>query len=190
MTSVRELRCVLCGGGHAPDALEYVCPDCGEVGTLDVLYDYGRLRARLDRDRLVAGTADGMWRWRDLLPLDSEARVPPLPVGDTPLLAAPRLARELGLRALWLKDEGRNPTASLKDRASAMVAARALQCGRKVVATASTGNAAAALAGVCAALSELDAIIFVPASAPAAKIAQLLVYGARVLLLEASYDEA
>ncbi len=190
MSNIRELRCVLCGGSYLPEALEYVCPDCGEVGTLDVLYDYGRLRAQLDRDGLVACTAEGMWRWRDLLPLEAEARVPPLQVGDTPLLAAPRLARELGLRALWLKDEGRNPTASLKDRASAMVAARALQCGRKVLATASTGNAAAALAGVCAATPELDAIIFVPASAPVAKIAQLLVYGARVLLLDASYDEA
>ena len=190
MSGVRELRCVLCGDGHAPDALEYVCPDCGEVGTLDVLYDYPRLRAQLDRDALLAPRAEGMWRWRALLPLAAEDRVPPLPVGDTPLLPAPYLARDLGLRALWLKDEGRNPTASLKDRASAMVAARALRGGRGVVSTASTGNAAAALAGVCATLPELDAIIFVPAGAPEAKIAQLMVYGARVLLLDGSYDLA
>lgn len=190
MSGVRELRCVLCGRSHAPEALEYVCPDCGEVGTLDVLYDYPRLRAQVDRDSLAEPRAEGMWRWRALLPLAAEDRVPPLPVGDTPLLPAPRLARELGLRALWLKDEGRNPTASLKDRASAMVAARALRSGRGVVSTASTGNAAAALAGVCATLPELEAVIFVPADAPQAKIAQLLVYGARVLLLEASYDRA
>ena len=108
----------------------------------------------------------------------------------TPLLPAPRLAAELGLRNLWLKDEGRNPTASLKDRASAMVVARALETGRRVVSTASTGNAAAALAGVSAPLPDIEAIIFVPASAPEAKIAQLLIYGAQVLLVEASYDLA
>ena len=96
MSKVSELRCVLCGRGHAPEALEYLCPDCGEAGTLDVLYDYPRLRAQLERDSLVAPRAEGMWRWRALLPLGAEDRVPPLPVGDTPLLPAPRLAQELG----------------------------------------------------------------------------------------------
>ncbi len=190
MATIQVLRCVLCGRDYAPGELEYVCPDCGDVGTLDVLYDYGSLRARLDRDAIAAGKEGSMWRWRPLLPLASDAVVPPLPVGDTPLLPSPRLAAELGLGALWLKDEGRNPTASLKDRASAMVVARALETGRRVVSTASTGNAAAALAGVSAPLQDIDTIIFVPASAPEAKIAQLLVYGAQVLLVEASYDVA
>ena len=115
------------------------------------------LRARLDRDALAAGKEGSMWRWRPLLPLASDAVVPPLSVGDTPLLPSPRLAAELGLGALWLKDEGRNPTASLKDRASAMVVARALETGRRVVSTASTGNAAAALAGVSAPLQDIEA---------------------------------
>ena len=181
---------MLCGRDYAPGEIEYVCPDCGDVGTLDVLYDYESLRAQLDRDALAAQRIDTMWRWRPLLPLAPDAAVPPLPVGATPLLPAPRLAAELGLRNLWLKDEGRNPTASLKDRASAMVVARALETGRRVVSTASTGNAAAALAGIGAPLQDIDTIIFVPASAPEAKIAQLLVYGAQVLLVEASYDVA
>lgn len=190
MAAVQALRCVLCGRAWAPDALDYVCPDCGDVGTLDVLYDYEDLRAQLDRDALAAGAEDSMWRWRALLPLPPGATVPPLPVGATPLLPAPRLAAQLGLRSLWLKDEGRNPTASLKDRASAMVVARALDTGRRVVSTASTGNAAAALAGLSAPLQEIESIIFVPAAAPEAKIAQLLVYGAQVLLVEADYDRA
>ncbi len=190
MAAILALRCVLCGREYAPGELEYVCPGCGDAGTLDVLYDYKSLRAELDRDALVAAPQDSMWRWRPLLPLAPSASVPPLPVGGTPLLSAPRLAAKLGLRDLWLKDEGRNPTASLKDRASAMVLARALETGRRVVSTASTGNAAAALAGVGASLCGIETIIFVPASAPEAKIAQLLVYGAQVLLVEASYDVA
>jgi threonine synthase len=105
------------------------------------------------------------------------------------LIDAPRLAHSLGLRRVWLKDDGRNPTGSLKDRASAMVVARAIQIGAPVVTTASTGNAAAALAGVCASVGR-PAVIFVPASAPPAKIAQLLVYGAFVLLVQGTYDDA
>ena len=190
MAAVLELRCVLCGRAWPPGALEYVCADCGEAGTLDVLYDYKALRAQLDRDELVAGSEDGMWRWRPLLPLAPDTNVPPLPVGHTPLLPAPRLAAESGLRGLWLKDEGRNPTGSLKDRASAMVVAHAMETGRSVVSAASTGNAAAALAGIGASVEGVETIIFVPAAAPEAKIAQLLVYGARVLLVEADYDVA
>ena len=130
------------------------------------------------------------WRYKALLPLAPDSPVPPLAVGWTPLYAAPRIAELLGLRAVWIKDDGANPTASLKDRASSLVLARALEQGIAVVSTASTGNAAAALAGVGASLPEIDIVIFVPADAPAAKIAQLLVYGAQVLLIEGSYDDA
>ncbi len=168
--------------------MTYTCPVCGEVGTLDVLYDYDALRGRLDRDALAAGE-HSMWRYRALLPLGEGATVPPLSVGMTPLYDAPRLASDLGLGQAWVKDDGRNPTGSLKDRASALVVARAMEQGITTVSAASTGNAAAALAGICASVG-LSPIIFVPASAPEAKIAQLLVYGATVLLVEASYDEA
>jgi threonine synthase len=192
MANVMELRCALCNRAYAPDAVAYTCPVCGEVGTLDVLYDYAALRASLDRNALSAGREVSMWRYRALLPLGETAEVPPLRVGGTPWYAAPRLAADLGLRFAWVKDDGLNPTGSLKDRASAMVVARALERNVPVVATASTGNAAAALAGVGASVGaeRLRIIIFVPASAPEAKVAQLLVYGATVLLVEASYDTA
>ncbi|PJF35382.1 MAG: threonine synthase, partial [Candidatus Thermofonsia Clade 1 bacterium] len=130
-----------------------------------------------------------MWRYAPLLPVSDSTYFPPLHVGWTPLIAAPHLAQRLGLRALWLKDDSRNPTGSLKDRASAMVVARAQQLGVKVITTASTGNAAAALAGLCASVG-MKAVIFVPAKAPSAKIAQLLVYGATVLLVDGTYDDA
>ncbi|MEW5986057.1 MAG: pyridoxal-phosphate dependent enzyme, partial [Chloroflexota bacterium] len=131
----------------------------------------------------------GMFAYRPLLPIAADASLPPLLVGDTPLYDAPRLAAGLGIRRLWLKDDGRNPTASLKDRASAIAVVKAREIGAEIVTTASTGNAAAALAGLAASVG-LKSVIFVPAAAPPAKIAQLLVYGATVLLVEGTYDEA
>jgi threonine synthase len=109
-------------------------------------------------------------------------------VGWTPVGDAPRLAAWAGLRALALKDEGRNPTASFKDRASVVGVARALARRARVVACASTGNAASSLAGAAASVG-LRAVIFVPETAPEPKVAQLLVFGARVLRVKGSYDE-
>ncbi len=181
---VKGFRCVTCGAEYGFADVHYVCPACGPVGALDVVYDYDRIPAA----RPECG-ARSMW-YRQLAPLSPGAEVPQLSIGGTPLYDAPRIAALLGLRQVWVKDDGRNPTASFKDRASAMVVAHALELGISTVATASTGNAAAALAGVCAATPGVDATIFVPASAPVAKIAQLLVYGARVLLVEGTYDDA
>lgn len=189
MAVVDSLYCPICGQHHAVGSVEYTCPNCGEVGTLDVLYDYAALKAQLDRDALAANREASMWRYRALLPVGAEAHVPPLRVGWTPLYDAARVAEALGLRRVWLKDDGQNPTASLKDRASALVVARALEAGIEVVSTASTGNAAAALAGVSASMG-MKPIIFVPHSAPEAKVAQLLIYGATVLLVEDTYDVA
>ncbi len=130
-----------------------------------------------------------MWRYKALLPIEAHSKVPPLRVGMTPFYDTQRVAQTLGLKQVWLKDDGQNPTGSLKDRASAMVVARAMEQGIQTVSTASTGNAAAALSGVGASVG-MNIIIFVPASAPEAKIAQLLVYGATVLLVEDTYDVA
>jgi threonine synthase len=109
--------------------------------------------------------------------------------GWTPVYSPPALMKKLNLRNLWIKDEGRNPTASFKDRASAVVVARARQINAKVVVTASTGNAGAALAGMSAAVGQ-PAVIFAPRTAPPAKIAQLLIYGAQVILVDGNYDQA
>jgi threonine synthase len=109
--------------------------------------------------------------------------------GWTPVFKMDRLAVKLGLQQLWLKDESRNPTASFKDRASAIVVARAREIKAEVVVTASTGNAGAALAGMSAAVGQ-RAVIFAPKSAPPAKVAQLLVFGAKVLLVDGTYDDA
>jgi threonine synthase len=188
MAQILELRCPLCDRIYSAEAVQYTCPQCGEVGTLEVLYDYDALKTQLDRDALRKDE-QSMWRYRDLLPLNADSAVPPLKVGGTPLYDATRLAADLGLKKVWVKDDGQNPTGSFKDRASALVVARAMEQGIETVSTASTGNAAAALAGVGASVG-MNIIIFVPATAPEAKIAQLLVYGATVLLVEDTYDVA
>jgi threonine synthase len=187
--NVLSLRCLVCGEEYSPGELDYVCPRHGAEGILDVIYDYERIAAQVKRADVGAIPGPGMWRYRALLPIAADAAVPPLPVGDTPLCAASRLADSLGLGSLWVKDEGRQPTASLKDRAASMAVVKAAERGFDVITTASTGNAAAALSGLCASVGRPN-VIFVPAAAPVAKVAQLLAYGATVLLVEGTYDQA
>jgi threonine synthase len=187
MDHVTGLRCLVCGRVYRPDEIEYVCPEHGSEGIVDVEYDYELITTRASPHRLRR--EPGMWRYRALLPVAPESEAPPLLVGATPLVAAPRLAAEIGAARVWVKDEGRQPTGSLKDRASAVAVVKAAERGVDTITTASTGNAAAALAGMCAAV-QTRAVIFVPASAPEAKIAQLLTFGAAVVLVEGTYDEA
>ncbi|HZJ48404.1 MAG TPA: threonine synthase [Acidimicrobiia bacterium] len=184
---VTGLRCVICGKVYAPDDVEYVCPDHGNDGILDVLYDYDLIGSRVDRGNL--GTDWSMWRYRPLLPIQADAAVPPLTVGWTPMYEIPDEARKLGLARLWVKDGGREPTASFKDRASAIAIVKAQEKGAEVITTASTGNAAAALSGLSASVGQRN-VIFVPRTAPEAKIAQLLVFGSTVFTVRGTYDDA
>jgi threonine synthase len=199
MDHVLGLKCTICGAEYEVDAVDYVCPKHGDDGILDVVYDYGRISCHINPVQLANQLADpasySIWRYLPLLPVDPEAtqslveNTALTSVGWTPLYPAPRLAASLGLQHLWVKDDGRQPTASFKDRASAIAIAKTHQLGYEVVTTASTGNAAAALSGLCAAVAQPN-VIFVPRTAPQAKIAQLLVYGATVLLVDGTYDDA
>ncbi len=189
MDHVRGLQCTVCGREYGVGEVDYVCPLHGDDGILDVLYDYDRIRARTSPQEITASRVATMWRYRALLPVAADAPVPPLRVGWTPLYAAPRLARIHGLSDLWVKDDGMNPTASFKDRASALAVVKAQEAGATTITTASTGNAAAALAGLAASVG-LQAVIFVPRNAPQAKIAQHLIYGARVFLVDGTYGDA
>jgi threonine synthase len=165
------------------------CPTCGpDDGILEIRFDLDRVRAAWRAEPLSSRPLNH-WRYRELLPLDPAAIPQNWPVGWTPVLELSRLARELGVRQLLLKDEGRNPTASLKDRASSVGVVHAMQHGATTIATASTGNAATSLAGH-AALAGMKAIIFVPRNAAAPKLAQLLVYGACVFAVAGPYDDA
>ena len=186
---VSQLKCSLCGALYAPDEVRYVCPKHGDVGLLDVLYDYERIKSQVTPSDISKSKDFSIWRYWDLLPINTRSAVPPLRVGWTPLYNAKRLGKELKLRHLWLKDDGLNPTGSFKDRASAVVVAKAKELGVEVITTASSGNAGAALAGLSAS-GHVPAVVFVPHTAPEAKVAQLLIYGARVFLVKGTYDQA
>jgi threonine synthase len=183
--TVAGATCMRCG--RPGRTLDGPCARCGPEGVLDIQFDLARVRRTLNRRALARRPRD-IWRYRELLPVPAGARVAPLTVGWTPIVPAPRLAEWVGLRSLRLKDEGRNPTASFKDRASAVGVARALGRRAKVVACASTGNAASSLAGAAASVG-LRTVIFVPEFAPEPKVAQLLIFGARVVRVRGSYDE-
>jgi len=172
---------------HETD-VSYTCPVHGREGILDFEYDLDRVAAAWDADPLVRRFRN-QWRYRELLPIPDLATIPPVPVGWTPVWEAPRLAASIGVRRVWLKDDGRNPTASLKDRASAVGVARARGEGARCIACASTGNAASSLAGAAAAAG-MDAVIFVPERAPEPKVAQLMVFGATVFRVQGTYEEA
>jgi len=189
MDHVLGLKCVLCGAEYRPDQVQYVCPHHGDEGILDVVYDYRLIHRRLTRQSLAASSERSIWRYKPLLPVQPDSPVPPLAVGWTPLYPARRLRQRLGLPHLWVKDDGRNPSASFKDRASAVGIVKAQELGRDLIVAASTGNAAASLACLSASVG-LHNVIFVPHSAPQAKIAQLLIFGATVIAVHGSYDQA
>ena len=189
MEHVLNLKCLICGKEYGPDEVDYVCPNHGTEGILDVQYDYDLIGRRISQGDLLHSTNYTIWRYKPLLPIMPEATVPPLTVGWTPLYRTSRLAAEVGLKYLWVKDDGRLPTASFKDRASAIAIVKAQERQAEVIAVASTGNAAAALSGLCASVKQPN-VIFVPESAPQAKIAQLLVFGSTVMLVKGTYDDA
>lgn len=188
MGKVFELACVICGATYREGPGLYVCRSCGDQGTLRVSYDYAAARRALARETLLAIPFVDQWRYLPLLPLDKEPLIP-LRVGGTPLYAVPRLRELLGLKHLWVKDDTPNPSGSLKDRASAVAILKARELGFKEIATASTGNAAASLACLSASL-DMPCHIFVPESAPVAKLVQLLVFGADLIPVKGSYDDA
>ena len=189
MTIFIGYRCSLCNTEYLPGQVTYICPKDG--GNLDVVLDYDAIRQKFQPEDLNSRAEDSLWRYLPLLPVpDPGGEGTPLrAAGWTPVFTLSRLAEKLGLEHIWLKDESRNPTASFKDRASAVVVARAREISAEMVVTASTGNAGAALAGMAAAVGQ-KAVIFAPKSAPQAKVAQLLVYGAKVILVDGTYDEA
>ena len=189
MDHVKSLKCLICGKEYAPNQIDYVCPDHGDEGIVDVQYDYDLIGRRISPQILEQNPDRTIWRYRPLLPIEPESPVPPLTVGGTPLYKTDRLAAALKLKHVWVKDDGRLPTASFKDRASAIAVVKGRERRAEIITTASTGNAAAALSGLCASVGQRN-VIFVPQSAPPAKIAQLLVFGSTVLLVRGTYDDA
>jgi threonine synthase len=182
-------KCNVCGQDYKPEEVTYVCPKDG--GVLDVILDFAALKKTTGPRDIQTSPEDSIWRYLPLLPVGDPGHqgTPLRSVGWTPVYSSPELANAVNLDQLWIKDESSNPTASFKDRASAVLVARAQEINASVIVTASTGNAGAALAGMAAAAGA-RAVIFAPKTAPPAKVAQLRVFGANVFLVDGSYDDA
>ena len=162
MKRVIGYRCTICGKEFPFEPERMTCPHCGEKGILDILYDYDEIKKTLTREALRNNRDNSMWRYRDLMPVDERTDVSGfLRIGWTPLYESRQLGRELGLKRLYVKDDGLNPTASLKDRASGVAVAKAIELGYDTIACSSTGNAASSCAGSAARMG-LKAVIFVP----------------------------
>ena len=180
-------RCSQCGKEYSKDEVTYLCPACSAdykpgiplPGVLEVIYDYISLKQLYKREET---------NWNNFLPVE-EKYLPNYSVGNTPFHKVINLGNYFGLTNLWIKNDGLNPSGSLKDRASYLVVAEANRLGINEVVAASTGNAASSLSAVCAA-ADKRAVIFLPASAPKAKLVQNILCGAKVIPVKGTYDDA
>lgn len=189
MKRVLGYRCTLCGREYSFDKELYTCPACGEKGILDIVYDYSAVKPLLNRKSLESNKDSSMWRYRALMPIADTTDVSAfLRIGGSPLYRSNRLEKELELGALYIKDDGINPTGSLKDRASGVAVAKAIELGYDTISCSSTGNAASSCAGSAARMG-LKAVIFVPERAPQGKIAQLMIFGAKLVVVKGDYEQ-
>ena len=181
--SVEALQCKECGAGYELEA-RYVCDDC--FGPLEVAYDFSAIEPESARRRIQAGPQN-LWRYADFLPFERAPRTA-LPAGCTPLVRADRLAERLGLREVWVKNDAANPTHSFKDRVVSVALAKAIELGFEVVACASTGNLANAVAAHAAAAG-LESYVFIPADLEEQKVLATGVYGTRLVTVRGNYDD-
>ena len=186
MSFVSHVECTICGARHDPKRPLTTCERCGQM--LAVRYDLPRLAASLTKDAL-RGRPPGMYRFRELTPLDDGEEPVTLGEGGTPLLPLPRLAAHLGLRHVWGKDEGRNPTDSFKARGLGMAMTRARTLGARGFMIPSAGNAGGA-AAVYGARAGLPVAVIVPRGTPPAAVAEALIAGAHVFTIEGSIATA
>ena len=187
MDHIAGVRCTVCGR-VMPYREQMTCPHCGEKGILDILFDYDYIKKGFTKKSLADNHDNSMFRYSPLMPVQPRDFSRFLRVGWTPLYPSNKLGAELGIKALYIKDDGLNPTASLKDRASAVAVAKALELGYDTIACSSTGNAASSLAGNAARMG-VKAVIFVPERAPEGKVAQLMIFGAKVISVQGNYRE-
>lgn len=187
MRRIAGYRCTICGAEFPFEPELMTCPHCGEKGILDIVYDYPEIKKTFNRESLKNNHDNSMWRYRDLMPVADTTDVSQfLRIGWTPLYQSRQMAKELGLKKMFIKDDGLNPTASLKDRASGVAVAKAIELGYDTIACSSTGNAASSCAGSAARMG-LKAVIFVPERAPEGKVSQLMIFGAKVVSVHGDY---
>lgn len=188
MKKIKHLVCSKCGAKVSEEVM-YHCPHCGTEGTLDVIYDMDIVKKELTREYLRENKNPNIWRYLPILPLEGLDGAAPLQIGSTPLYKSKRLEELLNIKNVYVKDEGRSPTASFKDRASAVGVAKAIELKKNVICAASTGNAASSVSGFAACMG-IENYIFVPKAIPEGKLAQLLVFGSKVILVDGDYDTA
>ena len=186
MSAILTLRCVRCKKEFDPRKITYTCDQCGE--TLDVVYDYRAVAEKVQRSELEDRHGSLCERYRDLLPVSDNAVPPGLGEGQTPALKCNTIGDGLGTPNLYVKDETQNPTGVFKDRASVIAVGKAIEFGRRTVALASTGNAAASLAAY-AARASLQSFVFVPERTPVQKVSQSIAYGANIVQVKGDYDQ-
>jgi threonine synthase len=181
------IRCIECGNTYPPDEALYICPNCGDL--LEVVYDYQRLTAKVAESDWKHRPIS-VWKYKEVLPIEPSSYIVSLGEGNTGLHLCPRLARAIGLKELWVKNEGENPTGSFKDRGMTVAISKAVELKSKVVACASTGNTAASLAAY-AARAGIRSLVLVPSGKVAVgKLAQAIACGARVIQMKGNFDEA
>lgn len=186
---IKNYECTLCHKIYPADSDLFTCPSCDEKGILEIHFDYPAIKKVLTREYFANNTDYTMWRYLPLMSLEGKNHEQTLHVGWTPLYRSVSLEKQLGIKALYFKDDGLNPTASLKDRASAVAVLKAIENNQKVICCASTGNAASSLAGNAARMG-LSSVIFVPKRAPEGKVAQLMNFGATVISVDGDYKDA
>jgi threonine synthase len=186
MKNVKAAACLSCGAEYEAGSDTYTCEKCG--GVLEIVYDYDYIKTRTSPEKIAARGELSLWRYLEFLPIEEGSALGPLRAGWSPLYRTEKLGEALGLSRLYVKDDGLNPTSSLKDRASAIAVVRAARAGKDTVACSSTGNAASSLAGAAAAMG-LKSFIFVPERAPQGKVTQLLIFGATVISVRGNYED-
>jgi len=190
LDNILGLRCINCGREHPASAGVYTCSRCEpKDGILDVVYDYDNIKRTVSRSRVSNCRDFSMFRYLPFLPVKPDSPRPHLRIGWSPLYRPLGLAKHVGINHLYIKDDGQNPTNSLKDRASVIAVIKAVEENMTTVACSSTGNAASSLAGSAAAMG-LQTFIFIPGRAPQGKVAQLLIFGANVISVQGSYSDA
>lgn len=185
MSHVTGLKCRECGESYPKEIIQ-ACSLC--FGPLDIVYDYGAIAEKISRGS-IAGGPPTLWRYKELLPVEDENVIVDIGAGYTPLLKAENLARELGLKEVYIKNDSVNPTFSFKDRPSSVAISRAIEFGSPAVGAASTGNLSGAMAAH-AAKARLPCYIFIPDGLEVSKVAQTLAYGAHVIQVSGTYDQA
>lgn len=187
MKYVKGYKCTLCGSVYDVKDNLMTCPNCGETGILDIIYDYQEMKKEITKEYFANNRDFSMLRYTPLMSINS-INIETLKVGWTPLYKTKNLGKLLGLSALYVKDEGLNPTASLKDRASLVACIKAIENNQDTICCSSTGNAASSLAGNAAKLG-LKSLIFVPKRAPIGKLAQLVTYGSNLIKIDGDYKQ-